>query len=100
MVPGEARVRKETRDTLVQGGIPAAHADQVVDLGFSAAEAALEKLQDVVFAHEDERVSITALGVAISIAEMRLEALQSAMVTAGAIGGRPVKMFTVGGARG
>ena len=98
MIPGEARVRDETRQKLADTGIPAAYIDQVVDLGFEAAELACEKLQDVVFAADDERVSITALGVAISVAQMRLEALQQAMLTVAAAKGKPVRQFRVGGA--
>lgn len=98
MIPGEATARRQTREQLLGTGIPGAYVDQVVDLGFHAAELACEKLQDVVFTADDDRVSLTALGVAISVAQMRLDALQQAMLTVAQTTGKPVRRFTVGGA--
>jgi hypothetical protein len=94
----ERLARDETRQALLDSGIPVAHVDQVVDLGFHAAAEAIEKLNAIVFSAADERVSITALGIAIGIAQTRLEALQTAMIKIGTDAGRPVKRFTVGGA--
>ena len=45
----ERLARGETRQGLLDSGIPAAHVDQVVDLGFHAAAEAIEKLNSIVF---------------------------------------------------
>lgn len=93
-------LRQEVRRQLVASGVPETHADQVVDLGFHAADTACARLQEIAFSAEDERISITALGVAISVALSRLATMQEAMIAAGAESGRPIRHFTVGGDHG
>ena len=92
--------RQEVREKLAASGIPATHVDQVVDLGFHAADRACATLQDIAFSSDDERVSITALGVALSVALSRLAIMQEAMVAVAGETGRPVKHFTVGAKNG
>lgn len=89
--------RRQVRTKLLEKGIPAVYVDQIADLGFHAADRAAATLQDIVFTAGDERISITALGVAISIAQVRLQTLQEAMIAAAEDSGLPVKQFSVGG---
>jgi hypothetical protein len=93
----DLQMRQEVRAELVASGIPSTHVDRVVDLGFDAAEQACAKLHEIVFSGGDERVSITAIGVAISIAQVRLENLQHAMIAAAEELGKPVRHLTVKG---
>ncbi|EJU14800.1 hypothetical protein LH128_01814 [Sphingomonas sp. LH128] len=96
----EAVARIEVRESLAASGIPAEHIEEIVELGFEAAHRARAALHDTVFSAEDERVAITALGVAISVAINNLQTLQAAMVETAEAAGRPVRRFTVGGVHG
>ena len=93
-------LRQEVRAKLIALELPQSHIDQVVDLGFHAAERACGTLQDIVFSAGDERVSVTAMGVAVSLARERLDMMLEAMIAAANDVGRPVKHFTVGGKNG
>jgi hypothetical protein len=95
----DLQMRQVVRAELVASGIPATHVDQVVDLGFHAAEQACAKLHEIVFSAGDERVSITAIGVAISIAQVRLQNLQEAMIAAAEEVDKPVRHLTVKGSQ-
>ncbi|WP_395391424.1 hypothetical protein WBP07_12495 [Novosphingobium sp. BL-8A] len=98
--PSEWMLRQQTRQQLVGKGIPASHVDVVVDLAFTAAQRAADQLHKFVFADRDERVAITAIGVAIGITHYRLDLLQEAMIDAARKNGRAIKGFAVGGVHG
>jgi hypothetical protein len=83
----QARLRTPVRAQLIETGVPSEHVDQIVDLGFHAAERALDTLDNIVWSSGDKRISLTALGVAISLAQNRLNELQQAMLQAGAKAG-------------
>lgn len=98
--PYEPLARAETRQGLLATGIPLQFVDEIVELGFDAAHLARAKLHEKVFTAADERVAITALGVALSVAMTNLQTMQAAMIEAAGASGRPVKHFTVGGDHG
>jgi hypothetical protein len=100
MDPAEGAARRETRAQLLASGIPAAHVDQVVDVGFHAAQRALDSLHDVVFSAGDTRVIITALGVALGLAKARFEDQEKVMVEVGTKVGLRSKSLVVGGNHG
>jgi len=95
MIDHEAHARRETRARLIGSGIPLEHVDAIVDLGFRASQRSIDVLHDTVFGAGDQRVSITALGIALSLTMQRMAHLQAEMIRIGGDGGLPVKSFFV-----
>lgn len=91
----ETHLRSSTRAQLIANGVPSQYVDQVVDLGFHAAERAIDTLNNIVWTAGDQRVGITALGVAIGIAQNRLTQMLEAMVEVGTAAGLPTKEIVV-----
>lgn len=93
----EALARAQTRAALLNNGVPAAHVDEIVDLGFHAAITATNAILPVIDRAGDQRIWVAALGVALSVTPVLLEAIMDVMKEAAAENGVPVTVVEVGG---
>lgn len=87
-------MRRSLRQT-VGLTVPASHADLVVDLSCHAAAQSLDRLEQLVLSHPDERVNITASSIAVSLLINRLKELRDAMHEMAKEHGMPVYKTTV-----
>jgi len=98
MIPEEERaIRAKVRAHLVGQGVPRDVVDEIVDLSFHAAQAAADAIWDVVGRASSEGIKVTAIGVAVGVAQWRLEAIENGIKSYGSAMGHPVQSFTIGG---
>lgn len=75
----DRKVRAAVRTAMLEGGTPAAQVDEVVDLGFHAADCAIASLLDVVRRTPDQRVYMAAMACAIGLAASKLSTMEDGL---------------------
>ena len=74
-----AGMRRAIRQQLLENGVPAEFTGIIADVACNAAYEAVETIERMVWAHPDQRINVTALGIAISICKARLGHLAGAV---------------------
>lgn len=92
---GDGKLRAAIRQNMLEGGVPAQHVDEVVDLGMHAAKQANEALIGIVRTGSNPAVHLAAMGLGLSLAAAKMQATMESLKEAGTLAGLKVEMVEV-----